>query len=323
MIPRTTSVRSRGAHIFRGLSSLALITACSTVRQPATDTASDNGNVLPSPLPSQIAARQDSAILVGAGDIAACELKGARKTAQLLDSIPGIVFVAGDAAYGSAKVPNPFVTCYDSTWGRHKERTRPVLGNHDYEVTGLPMFFDYFGAQAGPRPDGYYSFDAGAWHIMALNSNIAMSVNSPEYKWFRADLSAHRGQCAMAFMHHPRWSSGPHDGKERMIPFWELLAKHGASVMVAGHDHLYERFRPMNNGGGVDSVKGVREFIVGTGGGGHYPLGKVERGSEVRNDNTYGVLKLTLRPTDYSWEFIPVHGSTFHDSGTSRCHPLT
>ena len=323
MIQWATIVRSTSGHVIRKLSGLVLITACSTVRQPATDTAQDSSTLPPRPLPSSIAARQDTAILVGAGDIAACELTGARKTAQLLDSIPGIVFVAGDAAYGSATVPNPFATCYDSTWGRHKARTRPVPGNHDYEVTGVPMYFDYFGTQAGPRPNGYYSFEAGAWHIIALNSNIAMGANSPEYKWFRADLLAHRGQCAMAFMHHPRWSSGPHEGKERMIPFWELLAKHGASVMVAGHDHIYERFRPMNNGGGVDSARGVREFIVGTGGGGHYALGAVERGSEVRDDKTYGVLKLTLRPDDYSWEFIPVRGSSFHDSGTSRCHPLT
>ena len=317
MSPRSSVVGSRGAYVVRALGALAFVTACATSREPAPDTAEDN---VPSPAARVIS--QDTAILVGAGDIAACDLDGARKTALLLDSIPGTVFVAGDAAYGSEKVPNPFITCYDATWGRHKARTRPVLGNHDYEVTGVPMYFNYFGALAGPRPEGYYSFDAGAWHIVALNTNIAMGSNSAEYKWLRADLIAHRGQCAMAFMHHPRWSSGPHEGKELLIPFWELLVKHGATLMVAGHDHLYERFRPMNNGGALDSVSGVREFIVGTGGGGHYTTAKVDRGSEARNDVTYGVLKLTLRPANYSWEFVPIAGATFHDRGTDRCHPL-
>ena len=174
------------------LACLALGACASRPPQVGSESRADSTSVSTEPARPLAPADTTSAVLVGAGDIAACQLTGAAKTARLLDAIPGTVFVAGDAAYGSATVPNPFITCYDATWGRHKARTRAVPGNHDYEVTGLPMYFDYFGAAAGPRPDGYYSFELGQWHILALNSNIEVGVESAEYAWIRADLARFR-----------------------------------------------------------------------------------------------------------------------------------
>jgi 3',5'-cyclic AMP phosphodiesterase CpdA len=263
-----------------------------------------------------------SAVLVGAGDVANCEVQGAARTARLLDSIPGTVFVAGDAAYASARDPNPFRTCYESTWGRHKARTRPVLGNHDYEASTPKMYFDYFGATAGRAPGGYYSYDVGPWHVVALNSNVAMEAGSEQDRWLRRDLAANAGRCGVAIVHHPRFSSGPHRDHARMVPAWAALQRHGVSVMIAGHDHLYERFAPMGIDGARDDAAGIRQFVVGTGGGGHYRFTKTDTGSEVRIEQTYGLLKLTLAPSSYRWEFIPTDPTHQRDQGESRCHPL-
>jgi 3',5'-cyclic AMP phosphodiesterase CpdA len=224
----------------------------------------------------------------------------------------------GDAAYGSAHVANAF-TCYDATWGRYKARTHAVPGNHEYYDTGIARYFDYFGAAAGPSRHGYYSFDAGAWHVIALNSNVDMRPGSAQDRWLRADLGAHRGRCAIAFMHHPRWSSGPHQNDRRAVAAWRTLEEHRVGVVLAGHDHLYERFRRQRTDGTADTTRGIRQFIAGTGGAGHYRVVHVDTGSEVRNDVTFGVLKLTLFPDRYRWEFVPVQGKSFRDSGESRC----
>jgi hypothetical protein len=259
-------------------------------------------------------------VLVGAGDVAACNPDGAALTAALLDSIPGTVFVAGDAAYGEKRGPNPFRTCYDETWGRHKARTRPTLGNHDYLTTTPATYFDYFGNAAGPRPGGYYSYDVGPWHVVALNTNIDTRHGSAQDRWLRDDLADHRGRCTVAVMHHPRFSSGPHGTADHdLIPLWETLEGGGVSVAISGHDHLYERFQPMRSDGTSDSVRGIRQFVAGTGGAGHYPVMQVVAGSEVRNADTYGVLALTLEPDRYRWAFVPVQGAVFRDSGAARC----
>lgn len=262
----------------------------------------------------------DAPILVGAGDVAACGRRGATYTAAILDTIPGIVFVAGDAAYADSIHSNPYVPCYDTTWGRHKRRTRATLGNHDYEVSGIDAFFNYFGAAGGTRPNGYYSFDHAGWHVIALNTNIELAHGSTEDNWLAADLAAHPTKCAVAFMHHPRFSSGPHQHHERLIPTWETLQRYGVDVVIAGHDHIYERFRPMTSDGKPDEEKGMRQFVVGTGGGGHYAIAQVEPGSEVRNATTYGVLRLALFPSRYVWDFIPIAGEEFRDHGEGRCH---
>jgi hypothetical protein len=260
----------------------------------------------------------DGAVLVGAGDIADCKGDGAARTGRLLDAIPGTVIMLGDAAYGNKRVANAF-DCYDAAWGRHRARTRAIPGNHEYEDTGIANYFQYFGAAAGPGQEGYYSFNAGDWHVVALNSNVDMRRGSPQDSWLRADLAAHRGKCAIALMHHPRWSSGPHQSDRRSLPAWETLEENGVSVVVAGHDHLYERFRRQRADGTPDTTRGLRQFVVGTGGVNHYRIARVDTGSEVRNDATFGVLKITLLPDKYRWEFVPVRRKGFRDAGESSC----
>jgi len=256
-------------------------------------------------------------VVLAAGDIAMCT-SGAAETAELLDSLAGEVIVVGDAAYESKRDRNPYRTCYDSTWGRHKKRTHPVMGNHDLQTRG--MYFAYFGEAAGPRPGGYYSFDVGPWHVLALNSNIAMDSRSHQGKWAAADLAAHAGKCTLAYMHHPRFSSGPHSRNLGILPMWRLLDSAGVELVVSGHDHIYERFAPMHENGERDDERGVRQFIAGTGGAPQYGFATMAPNSEVRSNRAYGLLKLTLYPARYTWEFVPTAASDFSDAGSGTCH---
>ena len=264
-------------------------------------------------------ASDSSAVLIAAGDIAACT-SGASQTARLLDNLPGTIIVAGDAGYPSRRDPNPYKTCYDSTWGRHKERTRPVPGNHDMQPRSvMRMYFNYFGEAAGQEPDGYYSFDVGRWHVLALNSTIPMSPRSKQGRWVAADLEANQAKCTLAFMHHPRFSSGPHSKAFSTRDVFPLLVKGGVDIVISAHDHIYERFSPMLADGSLDKA-GVRQFVVGTGGNMLYPVQSIEPNSEISSNEAHGVLKLTLHPSSYAWEFVPVEGSTFRDVGRSECH---
>jgi hypothetical protein len=258
-------------------------------------------------------------VLVGAGDIASCRSSGDEATADLLDGIEGTVFTAGDNAYLSGKMTNPF-PCYDASWGRHKRRTRPVPGNHEYEGGYDNEYFDYFGAAAGEKGKGYYSYDLGAWHIIALNTMISVRPESPQGEWLAADLTKNKRFCTLAYFHHPRFSSGPHHTSDRAIQLWETLSDAGVDVVVSGHDHIYERFAPMTAHGHTDYNTGMREFVVGTGGASHYPIVRDAENSEVRNNSTYGVLKLTLHSRGYDWRFVPIKGRTFTDSGSGKCH---
>ena len=260
-------------------------------------------------------------VLVGAGDVADCRSDGAVRTALLLDSIRGTIFIAGDVAYQTKRNPRPLLTCFDPAWGRHRARIRPALGNHDYGDDSASAYFDYFGDRAGPRPGGYYSYDLGRWHVIALNTNIAIDDSSAQATWLRADLTAHAGRCTIAYMHHPRFSSGPHTEREALIPVWRILVRRGVSVAVAGHDHIYERFTPLDADGGADSANGVRQFVVGTGGAHHYEIGRLLPGSEAHSSETFGLLKLTLLPDRYQWAFVPVDANAAHDEGESPCHP--
>jgi ABC-type transporter MlaC component len=266
----------------------------------------------------------DGVVLVGAGDIASCTSDGDEATADLLDAIDGVVFTLGDHAY-EAGTPIEFAACYEPSWGRHKARTRPTPGNHDYYSPGASGYFDYFGRAAGEPGKGYYSYDLGSWHIIVLNSNCeeigGCARGSPQERWLRADLAAHPRTCTLAYWHHPRFSSGPHGSEPGLDALWQALYAHGADVVLAGHDHVYERFAPQRPDGEPDLASGLRQFVVGTGGGSHHQFGgPAVANSEVRNDDTFGVLKLTLRPATYEWQFIPVAGKTFTDSGTGRCH---
>ena len=257
-------------------------------------------------------------VLVGAGDIGWCGSPAPAATARLLDSIPGTVFTTGDNAYmnGTAR---QFTECYDPTWGRHKARTSPSPGNHDYDTPGAAPYFAYFGANAGPAGAGYYSYDLGAWHIVSLNSMIPAGADSPQLAWLRADLTARRSRCTAAYWHDPVFSSGPNGNQPQMRDIWRLLYEFGAEIVIAGDDHVYERFAPQDAEGRVDPERGIRQFVVGTGGAPLYQFLDAPRpNSEVRV-STWGVLKLTLRSDEYQWQFIPVGGSG-GDSGTGRCH---
>jgi hypothetical protein len=256
----------------------------------------------------------DGTIFVGAGDISECNNDNDELTAQLLDAIPGTVFTTGDNAYNSGTATE-YNNCYDPTWGRHKDRTKPVPGNHEYETSGASGYFQYF-----DNIESYYAYDLGDWRIYALNSEISVSASSPQVAWLQADLAANPRQCVLAYWHRPRWSSGTNHSNDRdMQTLWQILYESGAEVVLNGHEHNYERFTPMNAAGQPDP-SGLREFVVGTGGRDLYDFGSPLPTSEVRNDTTYGVLKLILRENGYEWEFVPIAGSTFTDSGRADCH---
>ncbi len=269
------------------------------------------GTVLPvKALPTQATT---SAVLVGAGDIATCTNSYDTATAKLIANIPGTVFAAGDEAYPSGTATN-FKNCYGPTWGAFKSRTKPVPGNHEYKTAGASGYFNYFN-----NIPSYYAYNLGAWRIYALNSEISISATSAEVKWLKADLAANPHQCVLAYWHEPRWSSGAtHGSSTKVQTLWSTLYNAGAELIINGHDHEYERFAPMNASGAAVS-SGMREFVVGTGGGSLYHFGTILPASQVHNSSTYGVLKLTLNPTSYSWQFIPIAGKTFTDSGTTSC----
>jgi hypothetical protein len=260
-----------------------------------------------------------SVTFVGAGDIA--EGGGeADATATLLDAISGTVFTAGDNAYPDGTTSD-YTNYYEPTWGRHKARTRPCPGNHDYHTSGASGYFSYYGANAGPAGQGYYSYDLGDWHIISLNSEIDASAGSAQEQWLRADLAASSKDCTLAYWHQPLFSSGDvHGSQDVCKPLWQALQDAGAEIVICGHDHEYERFAPQDANGVADPANGIREFVVGTGGAGLYSITTPIANSETHNANTFGVLKLTLGPGIYSWQFIPIAGQTYTDSGSGTCH---
>jgi hypothetical protein len=259
-------------------------------------------------------------VLVGAGDIASCESQGDEATAKLLDNIRGTVFAVGDTAYPDGTAAQ-FADCYGPSWGVHKDRTRPAVGNHEYNTPDATGYFNYFGARAGDPARGYYSYDRGTWHVVVLNSNcweVPCAAGSAQERWLEDDLAANRSRCTLAYFHHPRFSSSGNNLS--VAPFWNELYEAGAEVVLNGHTHNYERFAPQRPDGTRDGERGIREFVVGTGGVSLNTFGTVKPNSQVRNSNTYGVLKLRLHPGSYDWKFVPVAGKTFTDSGTKRCH---
>jgi hypothetical protein len=262
-------------------------------------------------------------ILLAAGDIAACNSPGDEATAALLDTLGGTVATLGDNAYLNGTA-DEFARCYDPTWGRHKARTRPAAGNHDYRTaTGAP-YYAYFGAAAGEAGKGYYAYDLGAWHVVVLNSNcayVSCAAGSPQEQWLRANLAADTHACTLAYWHHPLFTSGAdHGNAVETGPLFQALYDARADVVLSGHNHNYERFAPQNPAGVLDTAGGIRQFVVGTGGASHYQFGAVKPNSEVRDATTYGVLRMTLRPGGYDWLFIPESGKVFTDSGNGNCH---
>jgi hypothetical protein len=259
------------------------------------------------------------AILLAAGDIASCSSSGDEATAALLDSLPGAVAALGDNVYGDASLQN-FLSCYEPSWGRHKARTHPATGNHEYEAPGAAGYFAYFGAAAGDPKEGWYSYDLGSWHIVVLNSNYSAIDTTAEKSWLRADLAAHSTRCTLAYAHFPRFGSGlPGGGDSLMRGFWEILQGAGVEVVLGGHDHGYERFRPQRPDGTPDRAGGIRQFVVGTGGASTYGIGPAVAGSEAGHRG-FGLLKLSLGRKSYRWDFVPVAGDTWTDSGSTACH---
>jgi len=269
-------------------------------------------------------ADEKPAVLVGAGDIADCsDISGAEATAKLIDQIPGTVMAIGDLAYPDGTKEN--FACYDRTWGRFKDRTRPAVGNHEFHSTGATFYFQYFGAVAGDSKDGFYSYELGTWHIIVLNSECeevgGCQLGSPQEKWLRTDLVSHPTACALAYFHKPLFSSGAkHGSAPELKALWKALYEANVDVVVGGHDHDYERFAPQTPDGAADAKRGIREFVVGTGGKNQRPFASPLPNTEVRNNDAFGVLKLTLHSNSYDWQFIPEAGKSFTDSGSTGCH---
>lgn len=256
------------------------------------------------------------AVLVGAGDIGWCGSGGPEATARLLDRIAGTVFTTGDNAYPLGSQAD-FETCYTPSWGRHLSRTRPSPGNHDYGTPDAAGYFSYFGPGAGPAGVGFYSFDLAGWHIVSLNSNVPMQAGSAQEQWLRADLRSSGASCVLAYWHHPLFSSGPHGNDARSLDIWRVLDERDADVVLSGHDHLYERFAPQTPDG-VRDARGIRQFVIGTGGAPLYSPMSVRPNSEVIHAASFGVLKLTLSASSYRWEFLASDGHVA-DEGAAAC----
>jgi len=301
-------------------------------------------SLTPSPAPAPTPSGSGGeAVIAAAGDIACDPASGSfnggvgssdschqRAVSDLLVGQPlDAVLALGDLQYENGALAK-FGQSFDPSWGRVKSLIRPAVGNHEYLTAGASGYFDYFngvGNQTGPAGDrskGYYSYDVGAWHIVSINSNCSQAggcgAGSGQESWLRADLAAHPTACTLAYWHHPLFSSGEHGNNTGTKAIWQALYDANAEIVLSGHDHDYERFAPQTPSGAADPSRGIREFVVGTGGKNHYALTAPKPNSEVRNDDTYGVLKLSLHPNGYEWQFVPEAGKTFTDSGSGSCH---
>ncbi|HEX2039746.1 MAG TPA: metallophosphoesterase [Acidimicrobiales bacterium] len=282
--------------------------SATTTRRPASSSTAE-----PAPL-----------TVVAVGDIATCDGTDDEAVAELVGTLRGDVLLLGDIAYPNG-TPEQFEECFEPAWGNLRDRLRPAPGNHDFHTEDGAGYFGWFGEAAGEPGKGWYSFDVGPWHVLALNSNCAAvggcGAGAEQERWLREALAASKARCTLAFWHHARFSSGSvHGSDATTADLWRALADAGADVVLAGHEHVYERFAPMDAGGRVDPGRGIRSFVVGTGGRSHYGFGVPRAGSEVRDATTFGVLELTLSEDRYRWRFVPVPGDTFTDKGQGRCH---
>lgn len=270
----------------------------------------------------------ETQVLLAAGDIAECDYQGDEATARILAEYPeATIAPLGDLAYPEGTLAD-FENCYDPSWGKYKRRTRPATGNHDHSTTNAQGYWDYFGERGGPFDRYHYSYELGAWHVVVLNSDCwrieGCEPDDPQIEWLRGDLQLHDAACTLAYWHRPPFSSGRYgdpENTQRVRPLWQAVVEGGVDLVLASHEHSYERFAPMNGVGNRDEDRGARLIVAGTGGGNlrrfeNAPLPTTER----RNDDTWGVVKLTLEPTGYTWEFLPVAGKSFTDSGSGTCH---
>jgi hypothetical protein len=263
-----------------------------------------------------------SAVLIAAGDIAACT-PATETTAAAVKRLKGTVATLGDNAYPDGS-SDDFTRCYEPTWGPFKSRTRPSTGNHEYVTASAAAYFAYFGSRAGEPGRGYYGYRLGKWQVIALNSNCdqigGCGEGNPEERWLSDYLDAHRTLCTLAYWHHPRFSTGLHGNDATLAPLWRDLYRAGAEIVLNGHDHNYQRFAPLTPDGTVDRVRGLREFVVGTGGANLTHFTSSSGATEARSDTTFGVLRLALGPKGYSWHFVTASGNDFTDAGSDRCH---
>ena len=261
-------------------------------------------------------------LLLAAGDIGSCRSGGDEATASLLEGVPATIAALGDLAYprGTAE---EFADCYGPSWGPFRARTRPAAGNHDFATPGAAPYFDYWSSLAGLAGAGYYSYDLGAWHVVVLNSNcrfVACDPGSLQETWLRGDLAQHPARCTLAYFHHPLFSSTAGTATPAVQPLWQDLYDAGADVVLNGHAHNYQRFAPQTPQGAADPQRGIREFVVGTGGNSHHALGPPLANQENVDDTTYGVLRLLLLEAGYRWEFVPAGDGIFTESGAADCH---
>jgi hypothetical protein len=258
---------------------------------------------------------------IGAGDIGVCQNQYVAATAAILNTTRGRIFTAGDNTYPIGAV-SEWTDCWEPTWGRNKSRTFPTLGNHDVLADEGSAYFNYWGPRVGTPGNGYYSVSIGTWHIVLLNSETDVSATSAQVQWLAADLqAASTSFCTIAIWHRPRFSSSADEPSDpTMTALWRTLYAHGADIVINGHAHDYERFAPQTPTGVVDTVAGIRAFVVGTGGAQLFPIGVVVANSEVRQAATHGVIKFTLHAHSYDWQFVPIPGDPpFSDSGHGRC----
>jgi hypothetical protein len=259
-----------------------------------------------------------TAVLAGAGDIGDCDSPGPALTSRLLEGIDAQVFLAGDIGYPGGGIED-IRRCFDPAWGRFRSRWRPAPGNHEYEQANARGYFDYFGAAAGPDRRGYYSFRAASWLVLMLNSSVPVRSGSAQYQWVADELRNNRTRCAAAVWHHPYASSGPHGPHNFLRDLWQLLVEGGVDVAIAAHEHLYERFAPLDRDHRLDTERGIRQFTVGTGGARLYTAARRLPGSEMLVSR-FGVLKLTLQPGFYEWDHIDAVNRSSNDRGSAQCH---
>jgi len=291
-----------------------------TVAGP-TPSASPTPSTTVAPTPT---ATPTSVTALVAGDVASCTSSGDEATAALLGAHNGTIIIPGDIAYENGSTAD-FNNCFNPSWGPYKSRMKPAPGNHEYNTAGATGYYGYFGAAAGDPAKGYYAYNLGAWRMYALNSNCAAiggcGAGSAQEQWLRADLAANPRQCVGAYWHHPRFSSGEHGSSTLSQALYQALYDLNADLILVGHDHDYERFAPQTATGVADAARGIRQIVVGTGGRSHYPFpGAFVANSEAHNADSFGLLKLTLTATGYSWQFLAQAGSTFTDSGSTACH---
>ena len=322
----------RALRLLRNQTFILILTACSVGCPPPVRITPPSAKASAEEL-----ALAGASVLIGAGDIATCPSREDERTALIVDSVlkadsaAGVkdaVFAVGDLVYPSGRTED-FANCFTPSWGkpdgRIMKQIRPVPGNHEYDTDGALPYYAYFGDRAGAVGKGYYRYNLGEWHIYALNSEIALSTRftavdrKAQEDWLRADLKDNPSKCALAYWHHPVFSSGFHRGDARMIPLFQILYDAGAEVLLVGHEHAYERFAPQTAAGVRDTLRGITQIVVGTGGANLRGFGPLVRNSVARVEGYWGVLKLTLGSGGYQHAFLDTNGRIW-DPGKGACH---